>query len=141
MIQLIYTSAETVPFSPEALNASLFKARQRNSVYKVSGMLLYDSGSFLQVLEGPEDAVETILTSILREGRHGSQKVLSRLKVERRDFAEWSMAFVDSSLSLRRPAGLVDYSRVLPGLPDASAQAQRFIRYSRKDFAGRAWAR
>ena len=59
MFQLIYASAAVKPFTPQELTVLLAKARKKNSSMDISGMLLYHAGSFLQVLEGPDDAVAT----------------------------------------------------------------------------------
>ncbi len=58
LIQFIYASAASSPFTSEALRTLLAKSRSRNSLYGVSGVLLYYDGSILQVLEGPEDTVD-----------------------------------------------------------------------------------
>ena len=129
MIQLVYASAATRPFTPEALKALLAKARVRNQMFGVTGMLLYHTGSFLQVLEGPENGVDRILASILKDPRHSTARTLSRLTVGRREFEAWSMGFVDTSSALTQPVGHVDYHRALPALSHASSKARSFLRY------------
>ena len=134
MIQLIYASAATQPFTPEALKVLLTRARARNTRFGVSGMLLHHEGSFLQVLEGPEDGVETILASILRDPRHTTAKTLSREIIHQREFETWSMGFVDSANTVTQPTGFVDYHRTLPGLTDAGTRARRFLRFFQNGF-------
>lgn len=129
MVQLIYASAATKPFSPDDLKTLLIKARGRNTLYKVSGMLLYDSGSFLQVLEGPDDSIDLILKSIFKDQRHNNTRTLSRTTIQSREFPSWSMGFTDISLSLSRPEGHVDYVRALPALTDAATHAKRYLRF------------
>ena len=129
VIQLIYASAATRPFSGVELNALLERARARNSLFQVTGMLLYHSGSFLQVIEGPESGIEVIYRSISRDPRHVNPKVLSRQTAVRREFEGWSMGFSDTSQTLRHPAGFVDYHRTLPTLADASSRAGKFLRF------------
>ena len=128
MVQLIYASAATRPFSAPQLNTLLEKARARNSLFSVTGMLLYHSGSFLQVLEGPEDNVELILASIRRDPRHTNTKILSRQSSMRREFDQWAMGFVDTS-QLERTPGLVDYHRTLRKLTIGSSEAKRYLRF------------
>jgi uncharacterized Fe-S cluster-containing MiaB family protein len=60
MLQVIYASAATKPFDRENLVELLKIARSKNMAADISGMLLYHSGSFLQVLEGPEQNVEEL---------------------------------------------------------------------------------
>ncbi len=116
MVQLIYASAATRPFSAPQLNTLLEKARARNSLFSVTGMLLYHSGSFL------------ILASIRRDPRHTNTKILSRQSSTRREFDQWAMGFVDTS-QLERTPGLVDYHRTLPKLTIGSSDAKRYLRF------------
>ena len=129
MIQLVYASAATRPFTPEALRLLLNKARARNANFGVTGMLLYHHGSFLQVLEGPEAGVDRILASILKDPRHTTARTLSRATITTREFEAWSMGFVDTSLALSQPAGQVDYHRALPALSNADSRARKFLRF------------
>lgn len=128
MIQLVYASAATQPMSTNELNALLRRARSKNRLYEVTGMLLYHSGSFLQVLEGPESGIETIYRSIDRDPRHVRPKILSRENIRRREFDGWSMGFSDTSDLLHRPEGFVEY-RTLPALADASSRAGQYLRF------------
>ena len=134
MVQLIYASAATRPFSPDSLKTLLIKARGRNTLYKVSGMLLYHSGSFLQVLEGPDDSIDLILKSIFKDQRHNNTRTLSRNTIQSREFSSWSMGFTDLSLTMSRPEGHVDYVRALPALIDAATHAKRFLRFFQEGF-------
>ena len=129
VIQLVYASAATQPFTPEALKLLLSKARARNSTYGVTGMLLYHRGSFLQVLEGPEAGVDRILASIVKDARHTTARTLSRATVSAREFEAWSMGFVDTTHSLAHPMGHVDYHRELPGLTQSASKARTFLRF------------
>ena len=129
MIQLVYASAATKPFSPEALKLLLTKARARNATFQVTGMLLYHNGSFLQVLEGPEAGVDRILASILKDPRHTTARTLSRASIAVREFQAWSMGFVDTTNTLAPPSGHVDYHRTLPGLTNSSSKARSYLRF------------
>jgi hypothetical protein len=128
MVQIVYASAASETFTADALDDLLTKARIRNSLYEVTGMLLYHSGSFLQVLEGPTDAVKLIFSSIERDPRHKDTKVLHSHPVDRREFKDWSMGYLDVSLLLRTTPGRIDYRTALLKLPDASTAAKRYLR-------------
>lgn len=129
MIQIVYASAATQPFPPEALATLLRKARTRNALYQVTGMLLYHTGSFLQVLEGPETGVQLIFQSIQRDPRHGSTRILMRETLQTREFPDWSMGFLDTSALASSTPGLVDYRRAVPRLTLDSTQAKAFLRF------------
>ena len=129
MIQLVYASAATRPFSPSALAVLLEKARSRNRFYDVTGILLYHNGSFLQVLEGPEQGVDLIFGSIQRDSRHNNNKVLVRQTFPRREFGDWAMSFTDTTNIPAKPEGLVDYHRALPQMTSAATEAKRYLRF------------
>lgn len=94
VFQLIYASAATVPFDEAALEELLRHARQANDKVGVRGILLYDKGSFLQVLEGEEAVVRRLYEKICADPRHGKATLLWAGQVDEPEFGEWSMGFV-----------------------------------------------
>jgi hypothetical protein len=88
-------STATVAFIDKDLRALLAAARERNAAVAVTGMLLHDNGTFMQVLEGAPDVVETVFNRINRDPRHRHVVLLDRRNLDERDFPDWSMGFVD----------------------------------------------
>ncbi len=130
LIQVIYASAAATPFTPEALRALLAKSRARNSLYRVSGVLLYHEGSILQVLEGPEDIVDRILASVTKDPRHKNLRYLSRTPIRKREFEAWSMGFLDPSVpGFTRPQGYLDYRDMLRAMDQSSTHARKMLRF------------
>ncbi len=72
----------------------LQSARTNNSRRDVTGALLFSSGYFAQVLEGPQPAIEQIFEHIQRDPRHGDVTVLESGEADHRDFPNWAMAHV-----------------------------------------------
>jgi hypothetical protein len=126
MFHLVYISAETEPFSQESLHLLLLRSRKENASRQVTGMLLYHCGSFMQVLEGLEQAVEHIFFHIQRDPRHHQIEVRLREPIKERDFCDWTMGFIDSS-QWNLPPGMVDYQQV-PQLAALPAAAHRCLR-------------
>ena len=93
MLEMIYASAAVKPFSPTELTELLRKARIKNSRMGVTGMLLYDRGSFLQVLEGESDQVGALYEIISKDPRHERVVKLLESTITARSFADWSMGF------------------------------------------------
>ena len=60
-------------------------------------MLLYRSGHFLQVLEGPREPLRALLNKLNQDSRHHDVKVLLDGPIEARAFGTWSMAYKDIS--------------------------------------------
>ncbi len=78
----------------ESINQILETSRHNNSRKEVTGALLYSSGYFAQVLEGPKASIEQVFERIQHDGRHGEVTVLECSDIRLRDFPEWSMARV-----------------------------------------------
>lgn len=115
MIQLIYTSAATVEFSREDLIELLDRARQNNEGLEVSGMLVYQDGSFLQILEGEEEKVIPLYEKIEKDPRHGEVKLILRSEIEERSFGDWKMGFYDATRqAARKVPGYFDFFRAGP---------------------------
>jgi Sensors of blue-light using FAD len=123
MLQVIYSSAATVPFSELELTLLLRGARANNTKLGVTGMLLFQDGSFLQVVEGDEPVVEALLQKIGRDERHSGVNTLLRREVEARHFGDWAMGFVSPKYLTKALPGYSDYLRLRGGDPEKSANA------------------
>jgi len=91
--QLVYISSATRPFEDRELDQLLVAARANNARSGITGVLLYDDQSFLQILEGTRDDVERTLARITRDPRHTSLTVVQDEAVAERDFSAWDMAY------------------------------------------------
>jgi len=79
------------------LTALLVQARNDNERLAVTGMLLYRSATFLQVLEGDENIVNAVFEKIARDSRHNPPKVILTGHRATRQFPNWSMGFTNLS--------------------------------------------
>lgn len=77
----------------EELVELLRKSHQKNVPEDITGMLLYKDGSFMQVMEGPEENVFRLYNRILEDPRHKGIITLLKGPLEKREFGNWSMAF------------------------------------------------
>jgi len=91
--RLIYASRVTIP--PIDLNEEVGEivraSIRRNREVAICGLLLVHEGCFLQVLEGPAEAVLTTYGRICEDPRHTEAKVLGAGPAEARAFADWNM--------------------------------------------------
>ncbi|MGI9503356.1 MAG: BLUF domain-containing protein [Geminicoccaceae bacterium] len=98
--RLVYRSRSLLPEDSkegEAELAEILKvARQNNQRQGITGALIFykEKGRFAQVLEGPEDAVKTLLASIKADPRHDSVEVREAGDAPARLFTRWAMALV-----------------------------------------------
>src|SRR5690349_14199919 len=93
LFHLVYVSSAVEPFSDAELLRLLERSRAKNAAVNVSGMLLYEGGTFMQVLEGEEPAVREVHDRITRDPRHCGLLTLLQGPIEKRAFSEWSMGF------------------------------------------------
>ncbi|MCC3153215.1 BLUF domain-containing protein [Hymenobacter sp. BT770] len=91
---VLYRSHATAPFSEGQLQDLLATARTFNAAHRLTGLLLYDQGRFVQVLEGPEAAVRALYARIQRDPRHQHVVTVSEGPgPPGRRFGDWGMAF------------------------------------------------
>ncbi|THG30052.1 BLUF domain-containing protein [Naasia lichenicola] len=118
---VVYSSTEALPFSDEDLVALLGVSRRNNERNSLTGMLLYREGRFLQVLEGPPEAVESRLAIIRSDDRHQSMRIMFEEKLDERQFAGWAMGFPADSID--DPSGIPGYLSTFDNLasdPDST---------------------
>lgn len=84
--QILYTSTAVEPFTQPQLKQLLARARAHNEPLGISGMLVYDDGFFVQVLEGPEEAVQPLFAAIERDPRHTNMRLLLRHTLAEKEF-------------------------------------------------------
>ncbi|MGU3664277.1 BLUF domain-containing protein [Methylobacterium sp. A49B] len=101
LYRLVYASKNLLQGSEAEMSAAvrqILDASQRNNrAVGVTGALMFNTGAFAQVLEGPRRGVEATFERIQRDLRHGDVTVLQCGPTESRSFATWSMAFVGQS--------------------------------------------
>jgi hypothetical protein len=101
LAQLVYTSKLNYDAFPqnfplgEELKRILERARIRNSEIMVTGILLYNAGQFLQVLEGRPLVLNRLYERISADARHSQIERLAMLHVEDRMFEHWYMGMLN----------------------------------------------
>ncbi len=99
LYQIVYTSSSSELIGNSELEKILASARKNNARKAVTGMLLYSEGVFMQVLEGPREAVREIYNVISGDDRHYGVIVLLESNIDSRNFSQWAMGFKQSSKS------------------------------------------
>lgn len=108
MFQLMYVSTASWKMENDDLNAILDVSRAKNSQLGVTGLLLHIDHGFLQILEGPKDAVLEIFGAIERDHRHTGINVLFQHDVPERLFGDWSMGFDRWTKGAPRTTGMFE---------------------------------
>jgi hypothetical protein len=104
MLEIVYASAAAAAFTEEQLQAVLVQARVNNDSLGVTGMLVYDRGTFLQVIEGPAAPTRGLFEKISKDVRHHRIVRISEGEVKTRSFEGWSMGFVSLERTRRLQA-------------------------------------
>ena len=92
MRQVLYVSTSTSPPRQAVVDAILQQSRHNNALESVTGLLWVRRDRFLQVLEGPDEAVRLTLDRIVKDPRHRDVEVLVDRDLDQREFGSWSMA-------------------------------------------------
>ena len=99
--RLVYYSRNAIPGAERERRLEIAQileaSRANNRAAGVTGALMFNSGCFAQILEGPLAGIEAIFERIQRDPRHTDVLLLDLSPIAKRGFASWSMAFVGSS--------------------------------------------
>jgi hypothetical protein len=114
-------SSAVSPFTPAALDTLLAISRRNNAEKHLTGLLVYGSGNFMQLLEGPRDAVEESFRRIAVDIRHFDVTRIVSMDTQERWCADWSLAYAchrDSQEIEGFRALVGDGTKVLESLSD-----------------------
>jgi hypothetical protein len=103
LYRLVYCSRNRIAGSfadtDQAVQDILSVSRRNNARLGVTGALMFNSGCFLQILEGVHDPLLDLFKHIERDNRHDEVSILTCEPVTERFFGNWSMAFVGTKPS------------------------------------------
>ena len=120
--QYLYIS--TAPdLSREEVDAILDTSARNNPEREITGLLLYNGRNFLQLLEGEESALVSLMTRIAHDSRHSGVSMLGRKEIEQRACPDWAMRRILVAESVKDRREKLDTE-----LPDTlDAEARRLI--------------
>ena len=95
MLSIIYTSKATSHVTPEMVELISETSARNNRQIGVTGLLLYGSGNYLQVMEGEAEDVGSLFQRIQKDPRHTDCKVLHRQPTDKRFFEGWQMGMLN----------------------------------------------
>lgn len=95
LVQLVYVSRATRELSTEDLTQLLSKIRPNNQSNSITGMLLFDGGAFMQVIEGDSASISHLFSRIQLDSRHENIVHILEKPIVKRQFPDWSMGFRD----------------------------------------------
>jgi len=90
MKQLIYRS-QPFGFDNAMLGGILSAARRNNRANGITGALICRQDMYIQLVEGPDEAIDALYERILADDRHTDVKLAMSAEVDERMFPEWDM--------------------------------------------------
>ena len=93
MHYLIYFSTASDDVTQKDIEEILEGSRQRNDESGITGLLIYHDGSFIQMLEGPEEAVVETYGRIEKDQRHTRITKVFSGESDQRYFPDWKMSY------------------------------------------------
>ena len=109
MKYLVYISTAHRLMSDSELLDILRVSRNNNKQNNLTGMLLYGEGTFIQVLEGNEEALKTTYGLIKADKRHKNVIQVAEGEIDERSFPDWSMGFKSANAQeLAYLSGFID---------------------------------
>ena len=91
--RLIYSSKAAENVTDADFRMIAMFSSMANQRAKISGLLLHCNGHIMQVLEGPQKAVQDLYEKIKSDKRHVNVELLMDKTVDEPIFSEWSMGF------------------------------------------------
>ncbi len=97
--------------SANALDAILNNTSRRNSTLNITGLLVYNNGNFLQILEGNYDRVYNLYAKIITDDRHDNIIKLIDEPLETRIFDSYEVGFmvVNNMYEQKQLKGYLDW--------------------------------
>ncbi len=88
---LAYVSTASHEPSESDLLGLAYGAQRFNESAGVTGLLIFDRGEFLQVIEGPESAIAEVFERIAKDSLHHDIRVFVSEPIETRFYPDWAM--------------------------------------------------
>jgi len=107
LVRLVYAS-RAAAIGEHDFNAILKSSREHNQAEGITGLLCFNEGVFIQLLEGGRNAVNARYKQIIDDPRHKDVILLAYDEIAEREFAGWAMGH--AQLSRANRAMLLKYS-------------------------------
>ena len=129
MYYLIYLSSSVKPMNHDQLSTLLQQCRDNNQKNGVTGMLLYQNGTFMQMLEGDKQVILDLYDEIRKDDRHTGFHTVLAGEIAKRNFEDWSMGFfnMDKEGDLPKYRDYIEENLALRSFEADSQDAYEFM--------------
>ena len=122
MEQLVYVSYAAGHLDSGDVFEIVAASAARNPGRELTGFLSYAGGLFVQYIEGPPHALDTLLATLRHDPRHHGLEVIERQPIATRRFPDWRMERVQVS---QTDGAALTHALERSGLPTRTAVAVR----------------
>lgn len=98
---LSYVSTGSDSLRYDDIKDILESSVENNKEKEITGILVYCNKHFFQILEGDKEAVQQIFDRIMIDSRHDNVIKIQEGFTEKRQFANWNMAFKSYNKELK----------------------------------------
>ena len=96
LVAKTYLSQSKLDWTDEAIDELLERSKRNNATRKITGAMIYANGYFMQLIEGPQIAVDELYSAIEADSRHEVLSLLHNQEIKDRHFSDWAMEYRDS---------------------------------------------
>ena len=96
LVAKTYLSQSKLDWTDEAIDQLLERSKQNNASRGITGAMIYANGYFMQLIEGPQIAVDELYSAIEADPRHEVLSLLHNQEIKDRHFSDWAMEYRDS---------------------------------------------
>ena len=96
LVAKTYLSQSKLDWTDEAIDELLERSKQNNATKRITGAMIYANGYFMQLIEGPQIAVDELYSAIEADPRHEVLSLLHSQEIKDRHFSDWAMEYRDS---------------------------------------------
>ncbi|MBT0606697.1 BLUF domain-containing protein [Aequorivita echinoideorum] len=112
---ICYISNSVKLFPDEEIQALFDQTISNNNYYGITGILIYQEGTFIQVIEGENAIIDALFYKIERDERHNQITVILRHPIDERIFSNYKLGF----RTMNNFEELKEFSKYLATLADS----------------------
>jgi hypothetical protein len=95
LVMYISDYARSLDHLNDDLRDILQTSQINNSAQDITGVLFFDNGKFIQILEGNVNNLDALMGHIQQDERHKNVKLLINEPIEKREILDWNMKAFD----------------------------------------------
>ena len=93
MICMVYISSAVLGLNDRQIASIVRTSQINNEQLGITGILLYNSGNFMQLIEGEEEKVEGLYEKVKEDRRHTGVTLLLKEAITHKNFDNWVMGY------------------------------------------------